>query len=362
MVDNPEILFIDDSKTSRQLARKILGEKYSIHTCNNGQQGWDVLRSNPGIQIVFSDIEMDTLNGLQLLQLIRKSTDQHIANLPVVMITGAADNDATMRAVFEMGATDFVSKPFKTMDLISRAYSYITLNSRISKLERSSETDTLTGLYNLTGMKTNAIRHLAFSHRHKASCTFAELAITQYTELTSKHGAGIAKQVLKQFAVRLQKTLRKEDITARVGRSRFAILLPSCNQIKARSTISRIQKELQSIIFECGTGKFNIKVAAGITSYSGEQEISFDELMLQTDSALQTSISSANTTISSYQGDLADDVASHDATEHHFTESLIHILEGNFHKIDRLEIAALIEKLEAFINYNNNNPVTESEN
>ena len=68
---------------------------------------------------------MPMMNGLELLLKIRKSNDIRLAKLPVVMITGKSDTDAGKQAVFDIGATDFIGKPFDTLDLISRARSHV---------------------------------------------------------------------------------------------------------------------------------------------------------------------------------------------------------------------------------------------
>ncbi|MCW8852255.1 MAG: response regulator, partial [Gammaproteobacteria bacterium] len=99
--DRPEILFIDDSKTARAAGNKILSKQYAVDEAVNGKDAWKKLENNPDYAVVFVDLQMPEMNGLQLLKHIRTSPDRRIAQKPIIMITGHSDTHAAMRAVFE---------------------------------------------------------------------------------------------------------------------------------------------------------------------------------------------------------------------------------------------------------------------
>ena len=163
----PKILLVDDSKTVRKSAEKILSEDYSVFEASNGKEAWDLVQDDPTFDVIFADLQMPEMNGLQFLQKIRSIDDHRTARLPVIMITGHSDSHAAMRAVFEMGATGFISKPFSDIDLISRAHSYLDLTRKMELLEKLKGVDRLTGLSNFTNFEEHCRKTLSNSYRHK---------------------------------------------------------------------------------------------------------------------------------------------------------------------------------------------------
>ena len=147
----PEILIVDDSKVIRKAATKMLGDGYVIHEAVDGRDGWQQIQQNASISVVFTDIQMPVVNGMELLANVRGSDDERIAGLPMIMITGQGDSEDAKQAVFEAGATDFIAKPFSSIDLLTRAKSYAQLNARVVELEKQTGHDKLTGLLNARG-------------------------------------------------------------------------------------------------------------------------------------------------------------------------------------------------------------------
>lgn len=103
----------------------MLGKEYVVRTATNGDEAWTTIQDNPAISVVFSDLHMPMTNGLELLIKVRNSDDPRIAKMPVLIITGKSDTTAARRVVFEMGATDFIGKPFDALGLLTRARAHI---------------------------------------------------------------------------------------------------------------------------------------------------------------------------------------------------------------------------------------------
>ena len=74
-----EVLIVDDSPTVIATARKMLEDRYIVSTASNGQEAWDILQSNLSISIVFTDMQMPVMNGMELLLKIRNSNDSRLA-------------------------------------------------------------------------------------------------------------------------------------------------------------------------------------------------------------------------------------------------------------------------------------------
>ncbi len=352
--NRPVILFVDDSKTARKAAEKILSDKYIVHEASNGKDAWELLKKNPDYAVVFADIQMPEMNGLQLLQHIRTSPDRRISQKPVVMITGHSDSHAAMRAVFDMGATGFVSKPFSDIDLISCACSYINLNQRLNELENLLGIDRQSGLYNASRFDGEGSKALSMALRHKLELSVVYIELKALSEISDNHSNKIATQVVVEVAKRIQKHLREEEIIARIGASKFALLLPATNSFKAKIAVKRVQDNVKKMAFIVKNQKIQVDIAAGISSTGlNNKKLDFNALCMKADAVLQKAINGRSGSISSDFDENALDVASDKTIQHDddLSESLQHIIDGNFHKVTDEDVAHVTRILKPFMKY-----------
>jgi two-component system chemotaxis response regulator CheY len=93
----------------------------TVHYATNGREGYELLAAHPELTLVFLDLNMPEVNGLELLQ--RRRTEKLHPHIPIVLVTteGTPDDEARGRAA---GAWDYLRKPFKPADverLVTRA-------------------------------------------------------------------------------------------------------------------------------------------------------------------------------------------------------------------------------------------------
>ncbi len=352
MPNRPEILFVDDSKTARAAAKKILSGQYTVHEAVNGKDAWEKLEKNPDYAVVFADIQMPELNGLQLLKHIRTSPDRRIAQKPIIMITGHSDSHAAMRAVFEMGATGFISKPFSDIDLISCACSYINLNQRLNELEDTLGIDRQSGLYNASRFGAEGSKALSMALRHKLELSIVYLELKALSNISDNHSNKAATQVVVEVGKRIQKHLRDEELVARIGASKFALLLPATSAPNSKIAITRVQSMIKKMFFVINKHKVQIDIAAGISSIDlNDKDLSFNELCTRADTALQKSIDSDSGDISNHQDENPSDSEIKVQYDYFLNKSLPFIVDGNFHKIPDDHLDHVMGILKPFIRY-----------
>ena len=110
------VLLADDSPTTRTLERLILeSHGYEVRVAVDGAEAWELLQHH-AVDVVVSDVEMPGMTGLELTRAIRAS--QRLAGLPVVLVTGLA-NETDRRRGLEAGANGYVVKTaFDQKDLL----------------------------------------------------------------------------------------------------------------------------------------------------------------------------------------------------------------------------------------------------
>jgi DNA-binding response OmpR family regulator len=108
------ILVVDDEKHVREMLQRILEDAdYNVITASGGQEAIDQLSSD-NINLVLLDIRMPVMDGYQTLEHIREKL-----NIPVIMVTAIDETTSTITSL-DLGADDYVKKPFRSGVLLSR--------------------------------------------------------------------------------------------------------------------------------------------------------------------------------------------------------------------------------------------------
>lgn len=349
--DLPVILVVDDSKVIRKAALKMLGDGYNVLEAVDGVDAWQQIQANKSIAIIFLDLSMPNMNGIELLEKIRSSEDEDILVLPVIIMTGHGDTESAKREVFDKGATDFITKPFESIDLLSRAKSYAGFSRKVEELEKKSIHDNLTGLYNLASFEEAGSKALSFSQRHKVHITTAIFEIDDFQKIYLNQGKGVARQILLTVSKRIENILRSEDIAARIGVAKFAVLLPMTSQVKSLIVIGRISELIKKLVFDTGKEKLRISLSSGYSSLAHDKAIDFKDMMAQAEEALTRAANKATgESIVSYR-EAETAPATTDISDKQLQQALGLVLQGDYFQIDENLLHTLVDRLTPFIDY-----------
>lgn len=359
--EKPEVLVVDDSKVIRLAARKMLGTEYVIHLAEDGLEGWEMLQQNEAISVVFTDLSMPNLNGMELLNNIRSSGNDHIANLPVIIMTGAEDTESTKQEVFDAGATDFIAKPFESIDLMSRAKAFAKLSRKVVELEKKTGYDKLTGLYNANSLEEQGSKALSFSSRHKLFISSVYFEIKDFQDVFLNYGKNVAQHIIVAVGKRLQEVMREEDIAARIGVAKYALILPMTNRQNTEAVINRVRENINKLVFDTGKEKIRVNFVAGFASPDLSEELDFDEMLEQSDEALQRAINAADDPVICFSDEIEAEEPEVVITELDIEQAFKHILEGNFYQIPEQHLAAVLERLSPFMQYADNQIVSDED-
>ena len=238
------ILVVDDSKLMRKAAAKMLGDEFEVITADDGVDAWDQLGRDGAIQVVFTDLNMPRMDGYQLLRQIREAGDAGVQGLPVIVVTGAENDEAARMKALDMGATDFIGKPFTTSDLVARARAHSTYQRVTRQLQSQVVTDALTGLANKAGFVDRLRQDMAYASRHQQPLCLVRLEVEDFHRFFLHNGRDVAEGLVLQVARLLRGRIRKEDTAGRVGLGSFALSLPGGQAEGIAAMVARIQDEV----------------------------------------------------------------------------------------------------------------------
>ncbi|MGB5259605.1 MAG: diguanylate cyclase [Gammaproteobacteria bacterium] len=280
------LLIVDDSRVIRVSARKILQNHFETVEALDGNNAWEILSGEPPFSLVVSDLTMPGMDGFGLLEKIRGSHLPHVRNLPVIIITGANDSEATMRRATEAGATDFIGKPFDAVHLLARTQAHAeaysteqTLAEETMTLEDQALVDASSGLPNEAAFMDRGQELLAYARRHNSALALFSIDIDEFGEIFKQHGDTATLTAVKSVADILSACIRQEDMAARIGTSRFALLLPGLSNDGIRNLADRIIHDVHAQNLDVEGKTHRLSVSIGVVAPKMSGDVQFDSML-----------------------------------------------------------------------------------
>ena len=131
MSEKQKLLIVDDSELNRDILKEILGSSYDYLEAENGTQAIQILEVHPEIDLMLLDINMPQMNGFQVLEHMREL--QWIDEVPVVMIS-SEESVEIMRKAYDLGITDYISRPFDAVIVKKRVQNTLGLYANQKRL------------------------------------------------------------------------------------------------------------------------------------------------------------------------------------------------------------------------------------
>jgi putative two-component system response regulator len=129
-----KIILVDDSRTSLITAKKALADRYDILTAPSGKKLFELLeRTTP--DLILLDIEMPEMGGYDVIKILKDSEES--AYIPVIFLSGRTDLESEIEGL-ELGAVDYIFKPFSQKLLLRRIESHLALEMQRQELKRYS--------------------------------------------------------------------------------------------------------------------------------------------------------------------------------------------------------------------------------
>lgn len=216
------ILVVDDNNINRTLLTKILSDEYRVAGVENGQLALDYLEDYCGeVSAILLDLNMPVLNGYEFLE--RRKNNKELCNIPIIVQTTHSSLDAEI-ACLEMGATDFLTKPYSPKVILRRLKNIITLRENESFIT-AVQHDSLTNLLNKEGFYVKARK--AIDENLDVNYLILCVDIVQFKVINQFAGYQNGDKVLLFVTEILNFLFKDNSIIARFSGDRFQALVPS---------------------------------------------------------------------------------------------------------------------------------------
>ncbi len=127
------VLLVEDDEETRRFLAAILRQHYLVVEAGNGRLGLEAMRTEKPV-VVISDVMMPEMSGLQMVQAAK--ADPELQEIPIILLTARREVDATLDG-FQVGANDYLGKPFSPRELLARIDVQIRLRETSARLAES---------------------------------------------------------------------------------------------------------------------------------------------------------------------------------------------------------------------------------
>lgn len=262
------VLVVDDQEINREMLGMILEEDYEVLYAENGEEALVKIRENPDkLSIILLDLMMPVMDGFKVLDILRN--DEQLKTIPVIVLT--AEKSAELKAL-QMGAADFITKPFDLHEVILARVSRIIELSEGRQLISAAEHDKLTSvLYSRNFFSEYANRiHQYHPELHMDAVT---LNVEQFHSINALNGREFGDNVLRIIGNEIHAFLAEtEGIAGRIEADRFAIFCT--HQDNYQKLLDRFQNKVNEF-----SKKANIRLRMGVKPWRKEMEpiLQFDQ-------------------------------------------------------------------------------------
>lgn len=263
----PRILAIDDCPlVHRLLKHHLRHESAEISIAGGAAEGLAMAKAlRP--DVVLLDIELGEsgdLDGFEILAQLK--SDESTSDAAVIFLSASASTDARVRGL-DLGAIDFVAKPFEAAELRARVRSALRIRQLVRMLAQKARIDGLSGLWNRSYFDRRLGEEVSECRRYGRPVTLVLADIDHFKKINDEFGHPVGDAVIERFATILS-TGRASDVPCRYGGEEFALILPGVSAGSAIEVAERIRRRLAD---ERWPGRDRLRVTAsfGIADLDG---------------------------------------------------------------------------------------------
>ena len=266
MKDKESVLIVDDTPINIQVLVQALRSSYRMRVANGGKDALSIAESDDPPDIILLDIMMPEMDGYEVCRRLKQNPQT--MRIPVIFVTAISDSDNEAYGL-NLGAVDYISKPFSIPVVKARVRTHLQLKQRTDMLEKMSMVDGLTGIANRRSFDQRLEHEWGRGKRNGNHISLIMIDIDNFKAYNDNYGHGAGDECLRLVANAIQSSLsRSADFVGRYGGEEFVVLLPDCKEdgaLKVSENIRRKVEEL-NIIHEFSGTADHVTISLGFKS------------------------------------------------------------------------------------------------
>lgn len=206
-------------------------------------------------------------------------TVEQSRTLPIILIADEADRPRVVRGL-DLGVNDFIMRPVERNELQARVRTQIRRQRYASVLRQSvtntlalAVTDELTGLYNRRYFDRHLALMLEKAREQERDMALMLIDMDFFKAVNDTHGHDSGDAVLREFALRLRRSIRGVDLACRFGGEEFVVLMPDTDYRQAQNVAERVRTAVAERNFDMGASRaLSVTVSVGVALNESEHD------------------------------------------------------------------------------------------
>ncbi|MDI6796227.1 MAG: diguanylate cyclase [Desulfatibacillaceae bacterium] len=265
------ILVIDDSRLVAHVAKTILVKQgHEVLLAQDGAAGLAVLDEiRP--DLILLDLIMPGMDGYAVCEKVKNTFETK--DIPVIMLTSKAESADKVRGL-ELGASDYVTKPFDEGELVARVNTHLrlkelyeSLQEKNRQLQELANRDGLTGLFNHRYFQEALSKDFQRAMRYHESLSCVLLDIDFFKKFNDTYGHQTGDVVLKTLGGIIEDSLRDTDLAARYGGEEFALVLYHTPAPAAYMVADRLRQSVENHEFVHDDLVLKVTISVGVATF-----------------------------------------------------------------------------------------------
>jgi two-component system cell cycle response regulator len=241
--------------------------------------------------LLIVSLALDKFDALRLCSQVRSL--ERTRSLPILAVADA-DNKARLVRGLEIGINDYLTRPIDKNELLARVRTQVRkkryterLRDNVQQSIEMAITDPLTGLYNRRYMESHLVTSIEQATARGKPLTVLVIDMDYFKSINDNHGHDAGDDVLREFAVRIRKSIRGIDLACRYGGEEFVVVMPETDLAVATMVAERLRRRIATEPFPIQQGGRTIEmtISIGIAALGGAGD-SAANLLKRADQAL----------------------------------------------------------------------------
>lgn len=280
-----KVLVIDDVEINATLIAGVIRCVCEVQTASSGLQGLQLAHQYKP-DLILLDVMMPGMDGFEVFQLLK--SDNRTAHIPVIFLTALSEPSAE-EVGLNLGAADFIAKPFRTPVLLARVRNHLELVRQRRMLERLSHVDGLTGVANRRAFNAMLPREFGRLQRNNLPLALLMIDVDDFKAFNDHYGHLKGDECLQTVAQTIARSLqRAADLVARYGGEEFVCLLPETEWEGAVQIAQNIQHRIMQLQLQNDHAQAAtiVTVSIGVATAHANEMSSSQQLLAMADQRL----------------------------------------------------------------------------
>ncbi|MCB9845168.1 MAG: diguanylate cyclase [Phycisphaeraceae bacterium] len=276
------VLVIDDSKdVHRLLQARLRNEELTLLSAYSGPESLEVATQQRP-DVILLDLDMPGMDGFEVMRRLKENAAT--IHIPIIILSGQQSRQDKVTA-FDLGAVDYITKPFDLVELRVRVRSAVRTSMLVQMLAQRAQIDGLTGLYNRAHFDARWSEEVAGCTRHNRPLSLALLDADRFKSINDTYGHPAGDAVLRGIARVLRRECRESDIACRFGGEEFALIMPDTALSSAEVVCERIRATLETLSWPLHPERF-VTISIGLAGADGATAASAEAWLEMADRSL----------------------------------------------------------------------------